>query len=90
MDYWVVTYSYRGSKYFDSPLYRRVERISFPTYQAAWDWADNEHPALPDFRVLCIHNEPEIITSGPSGVYPGSAEARHHSDHCTDMAILRK
>ena len=90
MDYWVVTYSYRGSKYFDSPLYRRVERISFPTYQAAWDWADNEHPALPDFKVLCIHQEKEIITSGPSGVYPGSCEARHNSDHCTDIAILRK
>ena len=90
MDFWVVTYSYRGSKYFDSPLYRRVERISFPTYQAAWDWADNEHPALPDFKVLCIHQEKEIITSGPSGVYPGSCEARHNSDHCTDIAILRK
>lgn len=90
MEYWIVTYSYRGSKYFDSPLYRRVERISFPTYQAAWDWADNEHPALPDFKVLCIHNEPEIIDHGPAGVYPGTWEARHHSDHCTDMAILRK
>ena len=37
-----------------------------------------------------LPTEKEIITSGPSGVYPGSAEARHNSDHCTDMAILRK
>lgn len=90
MDRWIVTYSFRGSKYFDSPLYRRVERISFPTYSAAWDWADNEHPALPDFRVLNIHLEPEIVDHGPAGVYPGSWEARHASDHNTDIAILRK
>ena len=90
MDYWIVTYSYRGSKYFDSPLYRSVRRRGFHTEREACAWADAEHPELPDFKVLGIHTEKEIITSGPSGVYPGSAEDRHHSDHCTDMAILRK
>lgn len=90
MDYWVVTYSYRGSKYFDSPLYRRVERMSFRTWRKARAWADAEHPELPDFKVLGLHTEPQIVTSGPAGVYPGSWEARHASDHCTDIAILRK
>ena len=91
MDWHVVTYQYRGAEYFDSPLYRSVGRMSFRTWREARAWADAEHPELPDFKVLGIHTEPQIVTTGcPSGVYPGSWEARHHSDHNTDLSILKR
>ena len=90
MAHWFVTYSYRGSRYFDSPLFRRTARVKFDSYAEAWEWADNGRPDIPDFKLLCIHEEPDIVDHGPHGVHPDTWEARHVSDHCTDMAILRK
>lgn len=81
----VVTYQYRGSRYFDSPIHTKVERMSFATCEEARAWADAEHPHLPDFKVRGIHTEEDIVA--PAFGMTGAERAKM-SDRCTDACLV--
>ena len=87
--WWIVTYDYTGSRYFDSPFRRVTEREAFNTYEEALAWSRQPHPEFLNYCTLGIHQEVESTYMGHSpNVYPGSAEALHNSDRNTDAAIL--
>lgn len=87
--WWIVTYDYTGSRYFDSPFRRVTEREAFDTYQEALAWSKAPHPEFLNFCTLDIHQETETTYMGHSpNVYPGSAEAYDNSNRNTDAAIL--
>ena len=82
---YIVTYQFRGSRYFDSPLYRRVERQRFFSYEAAAAWADAEHPDLPEYKTLGIHAEKPVVTGRD---IIGPSERARLSDRNSDACIL--
>lgn len=87
MTSYFVTYQYRGSKYFDSPLYFSRARKRCDSYAEARAWADAPHPEIEGYKVLGIHAEGEIVT-GRDTVSP--AERARISDRCTDVCIVSK
>jgi len=87
----VVTYTFRGSRFWASPLYVRAGRQCFATRDEAQAWADASHPELPEFTVTGIHHQGAIVDNSPvRGIHPSSWEARRLHDHDTDMTILRR
>lgn len=89
--WWIVTYDYTGSQYFDSPFRRCTEREAFRTYAEALAWSKKPHPEFLNYCTLGIHKEQEIILRGHAHApYPGSSEALAASDRCTDVAIINR
>ena len=89
--WWIVTYDYTGSPYFDSPLRRVTEREAFDTYAEAEAWAHQPHPEMLNYCTLGIHKEQEPIHKGCAwAVRRGSSEAALISDRCTDAAIVTR
>lgn len=89
--WWIVTYDYTGSPYFDSPFHRVTEREAFDTYAEAVAWSKQPHPELLNYCTLGIHKEQEIIRKGFAwAAHPSSFEARQASDRCTDIAIINR
>lgn len=86
MDLWIVKYSYRGSRYFDSPMYRSIDYHSFKTYEEAHAWAEAEHPDIPRFKVESVYFQKEII---PKARPMSATEAHRASDRSTDVCIVR-
>lgn len=76
---WIVTYQYRGSRFFDSPLRWREERRAFPTLKEAKAWADGPHD-LPEYKTLGIHQEKRIVNDKPGAMNYYSAERYWFSD----------
>lgn len=76
---WIVTYQYRGSRFFDSPLRWREERRAFPTLKEAKVWADGPHD-LPEYKTLGIHKEQRIVNDKPGAMNYYSAERYWFSD----------
>ena len=76
---WIVTYQYRGSRFFDSPLRWREERRAFPTLKEAKAWADGPHD-LPEYKTLGIHQEQRIVNDKPGAMNYYSAERYWFSD----------
>lgn len=79
MTEWIVTYQYRGSRYFDSPLRWREERMAFKTYKEAKAWADGPHD-LPEYKTLGIHKESIVVNNQPGTMNYYSAERYWKSD----------
>lgn len=75
--YWIVTYTYQGSRYFNSPLYNSRGRMSFRTSDEAYAWADAEHPEIPRFKAQSVHFEPEIVLKNTGMT---ASERAHMSD----------
>lgn len=86
MTQYLVYYQYRGSARFDSPLYRREERMRFASYREAAAWADAEHPHLPEYKTLGIYTEEDIVIPAYGCGMTASERART-SDRDTDMSI---
>lgn len=81
---WIVTYRYRGSRYFDSPLRWREARMSFDTYDEARAWADGQHTDIDEYQTLGIHEEKPIVDNG-SGVMNYYSAERHWSSDGNDF-----
>lgn len=87
--HWVVTYTWIGSRYVDSPFRFQRRSTCFPTYKAARDFADAPHPEMPDFAVVGMYKQDAIRDYGNPCIDPRGAVAKNYADRCTDVTIIK-